>query len=85
MNIFPKENKLKFENNSLESVVTNKFPVVERILSELDFSENCEFSRVTGSGSACFGLFLNKRHGTNALKRIKKIFPRFWCALCKTI
>ena len=78
-------NKLKFENNSLERVVTNKFPVVERILSELDFSENCEFSRVTGSGSACFGLFLNKRHGTNALKRIKKIFPRFWCALCKTI
>ena len=77
--------KLKLENNSLEKVVISKFPLVKKILKELELIKNCEFSRLTGSGSACFGLFLNKRDGALALKQIKKRFPKFWCVLSKTI
>ena len=77
--------KLKLENNSLEKVVISKFPLVKKILKELELIKNCEFSRLTGSGSACFGLFLNKRDGVLALKQIKKRFPKFWCVLSKTI
>ncbi len=77
--------RLKLENNSLEKVVISKFPLVKKILKELELIKNCEFSRLTGSGSACFGLFLNKRDGALALKQIKKRFPKFWCILSKTI
>ncbi len=77
--------KLKLENNFLEKVVISKFPLVKKILKELELIKNCEFSRLTGSGSACFGLFLNKRDGALALKQIKKRFPKFWCVLSKTI
>ena len=78
-------NKLKLENNSLENIIISKFPIVDNILEELESIKKCEFSRVTGSGSACFALFLNKNDGATALKRIKKRFPRFWSRLCKTI
>ena len=76
---------LKSENNSLEDVVIFKFPIVGKILEELELTENCEFSRVTGSGSSCFALFLNKKDASVALKRIRKRFPGLWSALCKTI
>ena len=78
-------NELKLEKNSLEKVVISKFPVIKKLLKEMKSSKNCQFSRVTGSGSACFALFLNKRDGTLALRQVKKKFPKFWCVLCKTI
>ena len=77
--------KLKFEINSLENTVINKFPILQKLLEELELTKNCEFSRITGSGSACFGLFLNKKDATLALKSIKKRFPAFWCVVSKTI
>ena len=76
---------LRLEKNCLEKIVVSKFPVVKKILQELELIKNCQFSRVTGSGSACFGLFLNKRDATLALRQIKRKFPKFWCVLCKTI
>ena len=72
-------------NNSLEKIVVSKFPVVGKILEEMRLIKNCQLSRVTGSGSACFALFLNKKDGALALRQIKKKFPKFWCVLCKTI
>ena len=78
-------NRLHLEKNSLENIVISKFPVIDEVLQELNISENCQLSRITGSGSASFGLFLNKKDGALAMKRIKKRFPRFWCVLCKTI
>ena len=47
--------------------------------------KNCEFSRLTGSGSACFGVFLTKKSAVLGLKKIKKKFPKFWCVVGKTI
>ncbi len=90
-NNYFKGNKIKFINtlksktNSLQKVVISKFPKVANILEEMKTIKKCQFSRMTGSGSACFALFLNKRDGTLALRQIKKKFPKFWCVLCKTI
>ena len=76
---------LKMSKNSLEKEVINKFPIVGKIIKEMRLVKNCKLSRVTGSGSACFALFLNKNDGDLALRQIKKKFPKFWCVLCKTI
>ena len=78
-------NELRLSDNSLEKIVVSKFPVVGKVLEEMRLIKNCQLSRVTGSGSACFALFLNKKDGAFALKQIKKKFPKFWCVLCKTI
>ena len=66
-------------------IVIKKFPIIEKILSELKKINNCEFSRLTGSGSACFGLFLTKKSAELGLKKIKKKFPKYWCVTSKTI
>lgn len=78
-------NALQLSKNSLEKVVISKFPEVGKILEGMRLIKNCQLSRVTGSGSACFALFLNKKDGALALRQIKKKFPKFWCVLCKTI
>ena len=76
---------LKFQNNALEKIVISKFPVVSKILKELSLLKNCQFSRITGSGSACFGVFLNKKDAAAGLVKIKKKFPKFWFAISRTI
>ena len=73
------------ERNSLEKIVVSKFPKVKKILLELKLLNECQFSRVTGSGSACFGVFLSKKRAVSGLKKIKKKFPKYWCVVGKTI
>ena len=82
---FKMVDKLKSETNSLESVIISRFPIIKKVLKELSLLKKCEFSRITGSGSACFGLFLNKKDALLGLKLIKKRFPKFWCVLSRTI
>ena len=76
---------LKPKGNSLEKIVIKKFPIIKKILNELEQINSCQFSRLTGSGSACFGLFLTKKSAELGLKKIKKKFPKYWCVTGKTI
>ena len=73
------------EQNSLEKIVVSKFPIIKNVLIELKKLNKCLFSRVTGSGSACFGVFLSKKSADLGLKKIRKKFPKFWCVVGKTI
>ena len=76
---------INIEENSLEQVVIYNYPVIKKILHELSLLKECQLERVTGSGSACFGLFSSLKNAKFALKNIKKRFPKFWCVLAKTI
>ena len=40
---------------------------------------------MTGSGSVCYGLFSNKIVAKNALNKLKRIYPKFWFKLAKTV
>ena len=73
------------EQNSLEKIVVSKFPIIRNVLIELKKLNKCLFSRVTGSGSACFGVFLSKKSADLGLKKIRKKFTKFWCVVGKTI
>ena len=77
--------KLKSETNSLKILLFQDFHLSKKVLKELSLLKKCEFSRITGSGSACFGLFLNKKDALLGLKLIKRRFPKFWCVLSRTI
>ena len=71
------------EQNYLQEIVISKFPIIKKILFELRSLKKCQFSRLTGSGSACFGVFLTKKSADLGLKKSKKDFPSFGVLLVK--
>ena len=73
------------DKNDLQKIVENAHPEVTRILKNIQLQKGCYFSRMTGSGSACYGIFQNKRLTHLASKNLIKMFPNYWHAITKTI
>ena len=78
-------NQIFNSNNDLQSIVEKKYPVIQKLLLKISNEKGCYFSRMTGSGSACYGLFRDKRSSKVALKRLRKKYPKFWFSIAKTI
>ena len=78
-------NFLKNENNDLEKTVTRIYPKVKKIIDVIRSQKGCHLSRITGSGSACIGIFSNMKNAIYAQKLIKLKYPKYWCAVSKTI
>jgi len=73
------------KNNDLQSIVENRYPVIKKLIKEIDQKKGCYFSRMTGSGSVCYGVFKTRKTATAALKRIKMKHPKYWVSVAKTI
>ena len=87
---YTKDNKklinfLKNENNDLEKTVIKIYPKIKKIIDYIRSQRGCYFSRITGSGSACIGIFSNMKNAIYAQKMIKLKYPKYWCAVSKTI
>ena len=54
-------NLLINSKNDLQSVVEKKYPRLKTILNNISLQKGCYFSRMTGSGSVCYGLFINPK------------------------
>ena len=94
-----KKNKIKFkikkneklinylinENNDLQEVVIKYYPKIKKIINYIKSQNGCSSARITGSGSACFGIFSSKKNAINAHKMIKTKYPKYWSATSKTI
>ena len=78
-------NLLKNENNDLEKTVIKIYPKVKKIIYFIKSQKGCYASRITGSGSACIGIFSNMKNATYAQKLMKLKYPRYWIAVSKTI
>ena len=78
-------NFLKSEHNDLEKTVIKIYPKVKKIIDYIKSQKGCYFSRITGSGSACIGIFSNMKNAIYAQKLIKLKYPKYWCAVSKTI
>ena len=76
---------LKREKNDLQDTVIKIYPQIDLVLRYISNMKGCHVSRITGSGSACIGIFNSKKKVDIALKIIKKKFPRYWCVSSKTI
>ena len=73
------------ERNDLQKIVTTLHPKVQKIISLIQTQNGCYFSRITGSGSACIGIFSNMKSAIFTQKLIKLKFPKYWCIVSKTI
>ena len=78
-------NYLKNEHNDLEKTVVKIYPKVKKIIDYIKSQKGCYFSRITGSGSACIGIFSNMNNAIYAKKLIKLKYPKYWCVVSKTI
>ena len=78
-------NFLKKERNDLEKTAVQIYPKIKKIIYYIESQKGCYFSRVTGSGSACIGIFSNMKNAIYAQKLIKLKYPKYWCAVSKTI
>ncbi len=76
---------LKNEKNDLEKIVIKIYPKIGKIINYIKIQKGCLFSRITGSGSACIGIFSNRRNTIFAQKLIKSKYPKYWCTVSKTI
>ena len=70
-------NFIKKEQNDLERISYSKFNVLRKIINCISIQKGCLFSRMTGSGSVCFGMFKNQKLAISGLRIIKKRFPRY--------
>ena len=71
--------------NDLQFVVERKYPSIKRLLNDINNEDGCSFSRLTGSGSVCYGLFRDQIVAKKALNKLKNKYPKFWFSLAKTV
>ena len=78
-------NMLIDSNNDFQSILENKYPIIKKLIKEIRQKQGCYFSRMTGSGSVCYGVFESEKTAKLALTRIKSKYPKFWFSVAKTI
>ena len=78
-------NVISQENNDLQSIVEKKYPIIKKLLIAIRDEKGCCFSRMTGSGSVCYGLFKDQITAKKALNKLKIKFPSFWFSFAKTV
>jgi 4-diphosphocytidyl-2-C-methyl-D-erythritol kinase len=86
--IYSKDKYIEFiknEKNDLQKIVETKHKKIKKILDLIKIQKNCLFSRMTGSGSACFGIFFKRKSAKLGMIKIQKKLPNCWCVLTKSI
>ena len=84
-------NKKKFieyissQKNELQSIVEKKYPIVKKLLIDISAEKGCYFSRISGSGSVCYGLFKDQITAKKALNNLKIKYPKIWFSLAKSV
>ncbi len=76
---------LSKSSNDLQSIVEKKYPIIKELLKKIQNEKGCYFSRLTGSGSVCYGIFNTQTNAKKALNNLKIKYPKFWSSLAKTV
>ena len=78
-------NFIKSKQNDLQKVVEIQHPKIKNLIKEIQRTSGCVFSRMTGSGSVCYGVYKSKKKASFAARQIKSKYPRYWVSVAKTI
>ena len=89
INLLKSKNKfldhLSKNKNDLQLIVERKYSIIRKVLTDIHNEKGCCFSRMTGSGSVCYGLFIDKFVAKKALNKLKYKYPKYWFSLAKTV
>ena len=76
---------IKKDHNDLQKIVEKKYSKISNFLKFIEKLEGCIFSRMTGSGSVCYGVFKSKKTAKIAMANLKRKYRKYWCVITKTI
>ena len=74
---------LKRQRNDLQSIAVNKWPEIKKVLHTIEKTEGVLLSRMSGSGSTCFGLYKNQEIARKAVGFINKQNNGWWIRFSK--
>ena len=69
---------LQRQRNDLQGVACEKYPVIKCVLNEILETKNNLLTRMTGSGSTCFGLYSKMEYALRAQENIRDKFKSWW-------
>lgn len=69
---------LQDTRNDLQGVAIEMMPEIVDVLKALGQDQNCLLSRMSGSGSACFGLFAKRKYAEDAATKLGQQYPSWW-------
>ena len=75
------ENISRLSNDLYEPCIAIE-PKVAQLVNKLKKSQGCKLSRMTGSGSTCFGIFESLQDATTAKKDLRSSYPDSWIKIC---
>ena len=78
-------NYLKKNENDLQFIVEKKYPLLKRIIIDINNEKGSYFARMTGSGSVCYGIFKDRTLAKRAYNKLKIKYPKLWFSFAKTI
>ena len=74
---------LKRQRNDLQDIAANKCPEIEKVLDTIEKSQDVLLSRMSGSGSTCFGLYRSQEIAKRAVSYIHKKNNKWWIKFSK--
>ena len=74
---------LKRQRNDLQTIAIKKHPEINKVLATIEETEDVLLSRMSGSGSTCFGLYRNQDIAKKAVSYISKKSDKWWIKFSK--
>lgn len=74
---------MRTQHNDLHDAAVRCMPEIATILQALAKIPHCQASRMTGSGSTCFGVFEQELQASAAVAQLQKIFPNYWIQITR--
>ena len=74
---------LKRQRNDLQSIAVNKWPEIKEVLDTIEKSQDVLISRMSGSGSTCFGLYRTKDIAKRAVRFLNQKSNKWWVKFSK--
>ena len=74
---------LKRQRNDLQPIAVNKWPEIKEVLDTIEKSQDVLLSRMSGSGSTCFGLYKTQENAKRAVNYINKKCSKWWVKFSK--
>lgn len=71
--------------NDLEEAACREVPEIRQVIKALYKTTGCMSARMSGSGSACFGLYAQETEAQTAQKLLSKTFPNWWVHTCEVL
>jgi 4-diphosphocytidyl-2-C-methyl-D-erythritol kinase len=69
---------IRATHNVFEVLACQKAPVIGEVLQALRETTGCHLARLSGSGSACFGIYESDDQARMASRFLKKDYPTMW-------